>query len=85
MSKSWQRLHVVQCPPLPDRAPDTGRICNEKRQASAAQAQVERVAGDGQHVALAGALVAGAVVMDGFGSWFHHLISAFCPGRLSFL
>ena len=66
------RLPVLEYPLLPDRRPDAGRICNEKCQAVATEGQVERVAGAGQHVAVA--LVAGAVVVGGFGSWFHWLL-----------
>ena len=44
----------------------------------AAQTQVKRVARNGQHVALAVALVAGAVVVGGFGAGFHWVRSYSC-------
>ena len=48
-----------------------GRVRKEKRQAVAAQAQINRVARDGQHVAFAIAVVAGAVVVGCLRLWFH--------------
>ena len=59
-------------PLFADRSPGSRGAVEQERQAGRAQAQVQRVSRDGDHIAVTGALAAGAVVGGRF--WLHGII-----------